>query len=781
VTTITLLPHSERLALPGAVPGYAGRGALLDHQARTYQALATGAPLVVNSYPTGSGKTMAALLRLLHPDQRDGNTLIIAPTNALLDQQAADARQFVADHRLPLDVVPFNADLLRQLAPELRRPGEKIQRMLDNQLTFWEGLGLPADAERRPFVAVTNPDIFYYALYFQYHPHDQRNIFTRFISRFSYVVIDEFHYYDAKQFANFLFFFTLWRRWGYFDHGRAICLLSATPRDNVRRYLDRVFEGGRWAEIGPDDEPPESAGLPVVPALSELRLRVVPGDIESWAEDNHDEVRAWLAAGLDTVMISSSLLRVNRLARLFRDHSPTRITGPEPWAERQRVSGLTLATPTVDIGYNFGRPGKRRQSIDRLVCDARFSDELTQRIGRAGRVLGRAETDLPSEAVVVLPEAAVEQLKAYDGRRLSRREWAALIAAQTALRPKHELEGYISSQAITESFYPIYRIQQAASLDAPLDEELFAAVKAVFAPQTRRRPRGLSAFFRCYERRRAWLRKPEERRWALQGKEGDELAQHAADYFGWLKSRRGVVERYRPEEVRGYLPQIVRDPEQRADVTEFIAAQVAVTGALFSFREAWQGPPAAIFDRERIFSSQPISRYDILHLFEGYTLRMLPDRAAFQRLHGSVDEASVYAELDGLRAERLSLGLSYESRWPEEAFRRRCCRAVTALRGLRLSARNRDGGPVTVDGRVRACIEGDYVPCLVVHHESWHALFAVVRGTPFYPRLLTVLFPEGTTADYQIITGVAAFHILPELNRHFLMLDRRLDDDAIWC
>src|ERR671933_376752 len=70
--------------------------------------------------------------------------------------------------------------------------------------------------------------------------------------------------------------------------------------------------------------------------------------------------------------------------------------------------------PTVDIGYNFGRPGKRRQSIDRLVCDARFGDEITQRIGRTGRVLGRPDTTQPSEAVVVVSDDAASELRAYD-------------------------------------------------------------------------------------------------------------------------------------------------------------------------------------------------------------------------------------------------------------------------------------------------------------------------------------------------------------------------------
>lgn len=75
-----------------------------------------------------------------------------------------------------------------------------------------------------------------------------------------------------------------------------------------------------------------------------------------------------------------------------------RITGPEPEAERMRATALNLilATPTVDIGYNFDKKDKQRQNVDFLICDARYGDELLQRIGRAGRVLGKQETTIPA-------------------------------------------------------------------------------------------------------------------------------------------------------------------------------------------------------------------------------------------------------------------------------------------------------------------------------------------------------------------------------------------------
>jgi CRISPR-associated helicase Cas3 len=124
-----------------------------------------------------------------------------------------------------MHVLHVDRDTLRELpTPHAHeRVGERLNRFIENPQEY-ERVG------RKPIAVVTNPDIFYYALYFAaYNRLDRRNLFERFLLRFDYVVIDEFHYYSPKQLACFLFFFALCKEWGYFEHGRRICLLSATP------------------------------------------------------------------------------------------------------------------------------------------------------------------------------------------------------------------------------------------------------------------------------------------------------------------------------------------------------------------------------------------------------------------------------------------------------------------------------------------------------------------------------------------------------------------------
>lgn len=781
--TLTLLPHAAKVARDNAIPAYHASKQLLYHQQRTYEAM-EHAPLVMNTYPTGTGKTAAALLRLLHPRQQRSNTLFIAPTNALIDQHTQDIETFLHDNHLDMQVIKANAETLRPLAPHLRA-GEVTQQILYNPTTFAEQLGLPAD-RKRPFVLVTNPDIFYLALFFQYGRLDQRNIFAAFISQFRYVVIDEFHYYDNKQFANFLFFFRLWKQWGYFETN-TICLLSATPRQQVYTYLNRVFGADTWVRVGPDNEPPESADLQTKPTLTELRMTVVEGEVDTWVRDHYDEVAGWSAAGLDSAIISSTLWRVNIIHETLRALDPVRITGPASSDERRRISPLVLATPTVDIGYNFGRPGKQRQSIDRLVCDARYGDEITQRIGRVGRVLGRAETTQPSEAVVVLSEEAVHELRDYDGHSLSRGEWAEVVAGLQHLPPKHQLDDYITMYALRESFYPIFHLNKLSpteNKDHKDHDDLFEAMREVFAPHSKLKAKDLWASFQIYEKRRSWLKKSESERWSLHNEwNRRELAQHVADYLDWLRSCKGATVSYTAARVAPQLDDIVRRmsaPAQKKDLEAFVESQVALTKAMFAFREAWQGPKAAVYDPRQLLSNEVVNTYDALHLVANYEYTLFQGSKEFRSacgLPGDDNDCKVYMELRDFRTPRLALNFAYSVTWERTTFEERCCRRVTTLRGLRLSGREHGGGDVMLDPRVCSLVEQDWIPCLVVEQERAGPLISKLRGSSWYAREVRVIFENGSSHEYRVVMGTAALHIDAALRGYFKKTDRA--DDCI--
>ena len=771
--TLTLLAHAEKLA-PENPWGLKHRP--LYHQLRTYEALREH-DLVVNTYNTGTGKTVASLLYLFDLNGTGKNVLFIAPTNALLQQHAEDIEHFVVENELDFKVLRVTAADVRAIESGLR-PGETLQRLIRNYLEF------ESDAtRRRPIILVVNPDIFYYALFFRYGAHDQLNVFERFLTAFDYIVVDEFHYYNSKQLANFLFAFALFDQFGYFEvRGRKVCLLSATPAPQVITYLDRLF-GHRWALISPDNEPPESADYPATPTLAPLELTIVEGEVQKWVTVHRADLAVWVCQDdLDGAVISSSLWRINEtydiLRRVLPEERLGRITGPEPPEARAQATGrdLILATPTVDIGYNFAKLDKRRQNVDFVICDARFGDELIQRIGRAGRVLGKPESDHPSRAVALLPPDAASALTPLNGQTLTRTEFARAVADCGQLPPRHSLYAYVRSHAITECFWPIWKMGKAMPPDLQDElDALYERVREIFAPNSQRTPGGLRGFFRKHEGRERWLHAtrnghiPYDRHTARQ----------VADWLEWLDPEKG---RYDPSDLQPHLPQLLANEPQRRALREFVESQAAVTRALFAFRDSFQGPTAVVYDPRHLLSSQTVNTYDLFHLISYYQMALLANRAQFLRECAETElRGEFYVWLRERREPKLSLELAYESEDEREVFERKWCGAPVALRGVRLVAREWRGDVVAgaLDERITETLAGRPLLLLIIPPEDVGAMIARLRGTEFWSRRLTVRFPDGTAEDgYRALLGTAAFLAHAELQTHFL-LKERLRENAI--
>jgi CRISPR-associated endonuclease/helicase Cas3 len=778
--TLLLESHAEKLAKENP---WNLEPPPLYHQQRTVEALREY-DLVVNTYNTGTGKTVASLLYLFELKDRGKNVLFVAPTNALLAQHEEDIQKFVDKNDLNFKVWQVSAADVRALRlaqnPSLTptRPGEVLQRLIRNYLEFE-----PDTTKRKPIILVVNPDIFYYALYFRYSAHDRRNVFERFLTAFEYIVVDEFHYYDSKQLANFLFAFALFDQFGYFDtRGRKVCLLSATPTDEVKIYLDQLF-GDRWKVISPEDEPEASADLPTTPTLAPLELTLTQGEFHRWTAAHRDELtRSVVQDDLDGALISSSLWRVNAayaaLRAVLAEDRIGRITGPEPANERERATGrdLILATPTVDIGYNFAKMDKPRQNVDFVVCDARFGDALLQRIGRAGRVLGKETTDQPSRAVCLLGAEAAQELAAYDGQTMSRFEFATIVKGFAALPPKHSLFGYIRSHAVIESFWPIYQINKVLPHDVQAElDALFQRVQETFAADSRFTFGGLKEFFRKFESRERWLYETREGKIPLD----KYTAEQVADWLYWLAPDEG---RYNPGDLLSHLEYILSGAEQGEALKAFVQSQVAITRALFAFRDSFQGPTAVFYDPRRQFSSQTVNSYDLFHLVSYYRLSSPLTCHQFQQQFGETElRGDFYFQLHAPRESNLWLELVYDSKEEQGVFEDRWCGRPVALAGIRLQVREQGGDVLAgaLDAEIISSLSEHYLSILIVPPDIVGVMINRLRGTDLWARGLTVRFPNGTIENgYRAFLGTAAFHAHAELKEHFLLRER-LKPDAI--
>lgn len=459
---VTVELESQNIAACTQLPtDLAFMGRALQHQVEVFEK-AVDHDIIINSSATGTGKTKAAFTVLVRKKNRNKHAVYIAPTNALVEQQKLAAEEFVKQAGLPHIVIAASAKDVRKWPSNKVgiRPGEKIYNLLRNPATIFPEVG-----GNRPVLLITNPDIFYYATFFAYSRLDRVNIASQFYSQFSTVIFDEFHLYDAKQLIGFLFYIMISHEFGYFNHGRRIVLLTATPEPECESTLENLSRKG--LKIAYVDGKSTSDRL--LPSQTTVTLNIRPQpDRDGLISDISSEVQREFSTAPDKygAVILDSLDQVNLLSDKLQNqglkHEVGRITGPSPLADRQRAAQcrIILATSTVDVGFNFERsPSPERQTLDWIIFSSRDRASFWQRIGRVGRVLGRKQTHIPSTAIAYLPEKTWEEgigsLQLSDGRKGLTNK---LLEIECLNRPF--LIAYWQSEAFIEIAKPLLKIEQ---------------------------------------------------------------------------------------------------------------------------------------------------------------------------------------------------------------------------------------------------------------------------------------------------------------------------------
>ena len=405
--TIELEPKSIASCEPPEELKFLGH--TLQHQVDVFEK-SRNHDIIMDLAPTGTGKTKAGLSVLLH--NRDRSAIYIAPTNALVEQQTEAAKQFVKDAGLNHFVIAASAKEVRAWSNDRvgSRLGEKIYNLLRNPAIFFPELG-----EYRPILLVTNPDLFYYATFFAYNRLDRVNIASTFYNQFATVIFDEFHLYDAKQLVSLFFYLAFSQVFGFFENNRKVVLLTATPDKTCEAALSELkAQGVKIARVDG-----EAVSDRMIPSQTSVNLEIKPqSDRDSLLDAIANEVKQRFESHPDRngAIILDSKDHINRLADLLHTKGLGkyigRITGSTPKGDRKLAAQqpIILATSTVDVGFNFERsPDPVRQNLDWLIFTAHDRAAFWQRIGRVGRVLGKSETNIPSEAIAYLPETAWEQ------------------------------------------------------------------------------------------------------------------------------------------------------------------------------------------------------------------------------------------------------------------------------------------------------------------------------------------------------------------------------------
>ncbi|USR91294.1 type I-D CRISPR-associated helicase Cas3' [Phormidium yuhuli AB48] len=456
-------------------------GKVLGHQQELYQAAKTH-DLLLDLAPTGTGKTKAGFSVILENPR--GNVVYIAPTNALIDQQTAAAEAFVAAAGLPHLVKAASAEQIRRWRDDRvgKRSGEKLYNVLREPSILF-----PECGGGRPLLLVTNPDIFYYAAFFQYNPLDRSNLASVFYRSFATVIFDEFHLYDAKQLVSLLFYLVVSQVFGYFQNNRKVVLLTATPEPACDEALKVLQQSGvRIYRV--DGSQTTGDLIPSQTAVS-LEIRPYPSKeemIETVVQQVCDR-RQQCPQQQGAVILDSkdTLNRINDglKARGYQEDCG-RITGDTPKEKRHDAAqkAVILATSTVDVGFNFEREIEGdRQNLDWLIFSARDRFAFWQRLGRVGRVLGKSQTQIPSEAIAYLPEDAwsqgLNEIESLDGRHSLTQTLNQLDSLQ---RPF--LDIYWRSEAFLEIARPLLELETSLEKTpgADLIVVLYQTLQAVF-------------------------------------------------------------------------------------------------------------------------------------------------------------------------------------------------------------------------------------------------------------------------------------------------------------
>lgn len=434
-------------------------GQALQHQVDVFEA-AKEHDIILDLAPTGTGKTKAGLTALLHQPNR--HAVYIAPTNALIEQQTKAAQEFIRSTNGKLNhvVKAVSAKEVRSWSNDRvgSRPGEKLYNLLRNPATVFPEVG-----PNRPILLVMNPDIFYYGTFFSYNQKDKVNLATSFYTQFATIIFDEFHLYDAKQLVSLLFYLSYLHIFGFFQAGRRVILLTATPEPACESALAILeSKGVRIKQINGE------MGEDRIPSQTSVNLELrVQRERDPFLEEIVDEVVTHLTDSPEEcgAVILDSKDHINRLATILKkrgyEHRIGRIHGSTPQEERaiNAQKQVILATSTVDVGFNFERDSPPpRQNLDWLIFSARDRSAFWQRLGRVGRILGKAQTNIPSKAIGYFQENVWDEglatLNCTGGRTSVQQKLAELKSLN---RPF--LEAYWQSEALLETARPLLMLE----------------------------------------------------------------------------------------------------------------------------------------------------------------------------------------------------------------------------------------------------------------------------------------------------------------------------------
>lgn len=196
--------------------------------------------------PTGAGKTFGFGLLLASENskpflERSKKILVIAPTIILCQQIKHDISLMYEDN---IEVGILNSERLNQLG------NKGIERWYDI-----------LDIVRKSQVIIATPDIINFIITSGYQPGDftkTTNSFIEFITKFSHIVIDEFHLYSPEQISNIMVWQDIYKIHKTTKKKAKLLFVSATPTDFLEEYFNNSSVNFNRIKVPITDNPQNS-------------------------------------------------------------------------------------------------------------------------------------------------------------------------------------------------------------------------------------------------------------------------------------------------------------------------------------------------------------------------------------------------------------------------------------------------------------------------------------------------------------------------------------------
>lgn len=340
---------------------------------------------------TGSGKTRATALPVLKNRE---SAVFVYPTNALIQDQSRAIQQLMDDEGI----------IYQERTPETANEKvgtEDYQLIQINAQTLGDfakawGMGekqkgaalIKLIQQDKRKIVLINPDILY-LLYSLRYPSSPEVL--ALFQAYQTIVFDEFHLYNGVELAHALFLIFLAQRMGAFLR---VVLLSATPNEEVKTYLDRLLNP---FVIDADVNVPQPVcGKRTVAHDVELNTLSIAKDVVETAQSKVLELQNELCrlqtenreankAGnyVPCVVILNSVVNAIALEdALVESGIPRTKIAPIRGLSAKRSRNVTdkmlvIGTAAIEVGIDF--------ITDYLIFEAGNQVSFMQRFGRLGR------------------------------------------------------------------------------------------------------------------------------------------------------------------------------------------------------------------------------------------------------------------------------------------------------------------------------------------------------------------------------------------------------------